>query len=139
MHILTGNAHSLCKVRVPHDVCLHVLDKARKTNSQTKYWVKLEGSVRNRTFICKGLTVTRFFSHPTLKACDSPYMQYYFKRFFVLHSSEVIFLFLIKNSRQKAIEIETEFVHFLGNPKGRTLNHFESFMLHISVITSPTN
>ena len=35
--------------------------------------------VRNRTFIYKGLT----------------YMQYYFKRFFVLHSSEVIFSFLI--------------------------------------------
>ena len=33
-------------------------------------------------------------------------MQYYFKRFFVLHSSEVIFSFLIKKLRQKAIEIE---------------------------------
>ena len=40
----------------------------------------------------------------TLKACNSPYMQYYFKRVFVL---EVIFSFLIKKSRQKAIEIET--------------------------------
>ena len=37
----------------------------------------------------------------TLKACNSPYMQYYCKRFFVLHSSEVIFSFLIKTSRQK--------------------------------------
>ena len=63
-------------------------------------------------------------SHPTLKACNSPYMQFYFKRFFVLHSSEVIFSFLIKNSRQKAIEIETTFLHPLGNPKGRTLDHF---------------
>ena len=25
---------------------------------------------------------------PTLKACNSPYIQYYFKRFFILHSSE---------------------------------------------------
>ena len=33
-------------------------------------------------------------------------MQYYFKRFFVLHSSEVIFSFLIKKSRHKSIEIE---------------------------------
>ena len=46
---------------------------------------------------------------PTLKACNSPYMHCYFKRFFVLHSSEVIFSFLIKKSRQKAIEIETVF------------------------------
>ena len=51
-------------------------------------------------------------------------MQYYFKRFFVLHSSKVIFSFLIKTSRQKAIEIEIAFFHSLGNPKGRTLDHF---------------
>ena len=61
---------------------------------------------------------------PTLKACDSPYMQYYFKRFFVLHSSEVIFSFLIKKSRQRAIEIEFAFFHSLENPKGYTLDHF---------------
>ena len=60
----------------------------------------------------------------TLKACNSLYMQYYFKRFFVLHSSKVIFSFLIKRSRQKAIETEIAFFHFLGNPKGRTLDHF---------------
>ena len=39
-------------------------------------------------------------------------MQYYFKRVFVLHSSEVIFSFLIKKSRQKAIEIEIAFFYF---------------------------
>ena len=51
-------------------------------------------------------------------------MQYYFKRFFVLHSTKVIFSFLIKKSRQKAIEIEIAFFfHSLGNPKGRTLDH----------------
>ena len=61
---------------------------------------------------------------PTLKARNSPYMQYYFKQFFVLHSSEVIFSFLIKKSRQKAIEIETAFFHSLANPKERTLDHF---------------
>ena len=32
---------------------------------------------------------------------------------FVLHSSEVIFSFLIKKSKQKAIEIETAFFHSL--------------------------
>ena len=68
--------------------------------------------------------MTCFFSHPTLKACNSPYMQHYFKRFFVLHSSEVIFSFLIKKSRQKAIEVEIASFHPLGNPKGRTLDHF---------------
>ena len=51
-------------------------------------------------------------------------MQCYFKRFFVLHSSEVIFSFLIKKPRQKAIEIEVTFFHFLGNRKGHTLDHF---------------
>ena len=52
------------------------------------------------------------------------YMQFYFKRFFVLHFSEVIFSVLIKKSEVKAIEIETAFFHSLGNPKGRTLDHF---------------
>ena len=61
---------------------------------------------------------------PTLKASYSPYMQYYFKRLFVLHSSEVIFSFLIKKSRQKAIEIETAFFPSLWNPKRLTLDHF---------------
>ena len=60
----------------------------------------------------------------TLKACNSSYMQYYFKRFFVLHSSKVRLSFLIKKSRQKAIEIETTFFHSVENPKGRTLGHF---------------
>ena len=64
------------------------------------------------------------YTLPTLKTCNWPYMQYYFKRFFVLHSSEVIFSFLIKMSIQIAIEIEIVFFHFLGNPKGRTLDYF---------------
>ena len=51
-------------------------------------------------------------------------MPYYFKRVFVLHSSEAIFSFLIKKSRQKGIEIEIAFFHSLGNPKGHTLDHF---------------
>ena len=52
------------------------------------------------------------------------FLIYNFKRSFVLRSSEVIFSFLIKKSRQKAIEIEIAFFHSLGNPKGRTLDHF---------------
>ena len=51
-------------------------------------------------------------------------MQDYFKRFFVLRSSEMIFSFLIKTSRLKAIEIETAFFHSFGNPKGLTLDYF---------------
>ena len=74
---------------------------------------------------------------PTLKACNSPYMQYYFKRFFVLHSSEVIFSFLIKKSRQKAIEIKIAFFIPLGIPG--VAHWIISIMLHISVITSVTN
>ena len=86
---------------------------------------KLQSSVANKS--CHGQTliyVLFLTTLPTLKAGHSPYMQYYFKRFCVLHSSEVIFLCLIKKSRQKAIEMETAFCHPLGNPKGRTLDHF---------------
>ena len=60
----------------------------------------------------------------TLKVCNSPYMQFYFKQFFVLHCSEVIFSFLIKKSRRTAIEVEIAIFHFLGNPKGYTLDYF---------------
>ena len=65
-----------------------------------------------------------------MKACNSPYMQYYFKRFFVLLSSEVIFSFLITKLRQKAIEIEIAFFHSLGNPKGLTFDH-SFYALHV--------
>ena len=51
-------------------------------------------------------------------------MQDYFKWSFVLHYEEVIFLFLIKMSMLKAIEIEIAFFLSLGNPKGRTLDYF---------------
>ena len=74
---------------------------------------------------------------PALKACNSPYMQDYFKRFFVLRFSEVIFSFLIKMPMLKAIEIETAFFISLWIP--RVTRWIIFFMLHISVITSPTN
>ena len=60
---------------------------------------------------------------PTLKACSSPCKQDYFKQFFVLHSLEVIFSFLIKMSMLKAIETEIAFFHSLGNPKGGMLKY----------------
>ena len=73
---------------------------------------------------------------PTLKTCNSPYMQYYFNGFFVLHSSEVIFSFLTKRSRQKAIEVEIAFFFFIPLGIPRVAHRIISFMLHISVITS---
>ena len=60
-----------------------------------------------------------------------------FQTAFVLHSLEVIFLFLMKKSRQKAIEIETAFFFILlGIP--RDAHWIISFILHISVITPTT-
>ena len=53
-------------------------------------------------------------------------MQHYFKRFFVLHSSEAIFSFLIKKSRQKAIDIEIAFFSFPWESQG---SHIGSFLL----------
>ena len=77
------------------------------------------------------------FSQPTLKACNSPYMQYYCKQFFVLHSSEVIFLISDQNVKAKSNKNRNCMFYSLGNPKGHTLDNF--FMLHILVITSPIN
>ena len=51
-------------------------------------------------------------------------MQDCFKWFFVLCSSEVIFLFLIKMLMLKVIEIEIAFFHSLENAKGQTLDYF---------------
>ena len=77
---------------------------------------------------CSACPQTKLFANDlqviTLTDHNSPYMQYYFKRFFVLHSLEAMFSFLTKRSRQKAIEIEIAFSHPLWNPKGRTLDHF---------------
>ena len=82
--------------------------------------------VRNRTFIYKGLTVTIFFSHSTLKSCNSPCMQYYFKRFMFCIPRKLYFHFWSKS------QVETE-ISFFSFP------WIISFVLHISVITSPTN
>ena len=51
-------------------------------------------------------------------------MQDYFKQFFVMLFSEMIFSFLIKMSMLKAIEIETACFNSLGNPKGHTFDYF---------------
>ena len=73
------------------------------------------------------------FDYPSnLKVCNSSYIQEYFKRLFVLRSSGVIFLFLIKMSMLKAIEIEITFFIPLGIP--RVARWIISFMLHMSVI-----
>ena len=41
-----------------------------------------------------------------------------------MRCSRIVFSFLIKKSRLKAIEIEIAFLHSFFNPKGRTLDHF---------------
>ena len=70
------------------------------------------------------ITYLHTFAEYKAKACNPPHMQYYFKWFFVLHSSEVIFSFPIKESRRKAVVIESAFFHSVGNPRGRTLDNF---------------
>ena len=73
---------------------------------------------------------------PTSKACNSRYMQDYFKRVFcfVFFGS---YIFISDTMLMlEAIEIETDFFHSLGIPKARTLDYF--FMLYTFVITSPT-
>ena len=53
-------------------------------------------------------------------------MQYYVKQFFVLYSSEVIFSFLVRQSRQKAIERENCIFSFPCESQG---SHIGSFLL----------
>ena len=73
----------------------------------------------------KGLTVTWFFSHPTLKACNSPYMQYYFKRFFLCILQKLYFHLWWK-VKAKSNRNRNCIFHPLGNPKG---SHIRSFLL----------
>ena len=93
--------------------------------------IRIQNNIHLSEFDCDMI-----FSHPNLKTCNWPYMQYYFKQFFVLHSPEAIFLFLIKRSRQKAIKMETALFHFLGNPKGRTLDHLKTVQVHLIIWTT---
>ena len=99
----------------PFEIILHV---GRVTSLQS--WVA-KNHITVKPLKIKNVLILTIL--PTLKACNSPCMQY-FKWLFVLHSLEVIFSFLIKKARLKAIEIEAAFFHLLGNPKGRTLDHF---------------
>ena len=81
-----------------------ILNVGRVTSLQS--WVAKK-SCHSQTLINEYF----IFDHPTCNII--------LNGFFVLHSSEVILSFLIKKSRQKAIEIEIAFFHPLGNPKGR--------------------
>ena len=60
-------------------------------------------------------------------------MQDYVKWYFVLSSLEMIFSFLIKKLRLKAIERETAFLHSLGDPMGRKLYYF-LYASHIHIL-----
>ena len=75
----------------PFEITLHVGRAEGVLQAFKAGWLKNHVTV-------KPLQVNVLFLNtlPTLKTCDLPYMQYYFKRFFVLHSSEVIFSLLIK-------------------------------------------
>ena len=113
-----------CKTK-PFEIILH-LGVKRVTSFQVG-WLKNPVTVKTLQMNILFLTTL-----PTLKACNSPYMQYYFKRLFVLHSSEVIFSFLIKKSRQKAIEIEIAFFSFPCEYQG---SHNGSFLFDSHIDT----
>ena len=72
-------------------------------------------------------------TNPCLRAYSSLCMKDIFKQLFVLCFLEVIFLFLIKVSTLRTIEIETVFFRSLGNDKGCMRDYF--FVLKLSVIT----
>ena len=101
----------------------------QSVNRNLVFWVlakkpPIAAEIWNRTFIYKGLTVTWFFSHPTLKACNSPYMQCYFKRFFCFaFLGSYIFISDEKVKAKSNRNINCIF-HSLGNIKGRTVDHF---------------
>ena len=80
--------------------------------------------VKNRTFINKSLTVTWFVSNPTLKACNSPNMQYYLNGFLFCIPLKLYFHFWSKRQGKKAIERETAFFSSPWESKGGTLDHF---------------
>ena len=92
---------------------------------------------------CHGQTLINecsIFDYPSsFEGLNSPYMQYYFKRFFFGFAFLRSNIFILgQNARQKAIEIE---IAFFSPPFGipRVAHWIISFMLHISAITSPTN
>ena len=88
---------------------------------------------QERAIIALGLRLFR----GTPQVAQSSLNRLYFERFFVLHSLEVIFSFLIK-VKAKAREIEIAFFFIpLGIP--RVAHWIISFMLHISIIISPIN
>ena len=76
----------------PFEIILHT---ERVTSLQS--WVAIK-SCHGQTLINECSIFTTF---STLKTCNLPYMQYYFKRFCVLLSSEIIFSFLIKSQGKK--------------------------------------
>ena len=124
LEIITGKPRAFPRpFRHGGDLSPHMGRQVQGTECQ---WGTREGGHRHygwlKNHVTVKVSVLFLTTLPTLKACNSPHMQYYFKRGF-LHCSEVIFSFLIKKSRQKAVEIEIAFFHPLRNPMGRTLDH----------------
>ena len=73
------------------------------------------------------------FSHPTLKACNSPYMQYYFKSFCFAFLS---YIFISDRKVEAKTNRNRNWIFFIPLGIPRVAHWIISFMLHIS---SPTN
>ena len=104
-----------CKTKKPFEIILHV---GRVTSLQS--WVAKK-SCHGQTLQKNVLLLTTL---PILKACNSPYMQYYFKRFFCFAFLRSYIFISDRKVKAKSKKKETTFFHPLGNPKGRTLDHF---------------
>ena len=90
-------------------------------SSKLDEWSKIDKSLIR---VWSWQNLKEWVTHPTLRVCNSLYMQVYFNRFFVLFSSEVVFSFQIKISTPRTTEMETEFFHSLKDPKGRIMDYF---------------
>ena len=111
-----------CETKKPFEIMLHV----GRVTSLLSWVAKNHVTVRPLQINVLFLTTL-----PTLKACNSPYMQYYFKRLFVLRS----YIF-ISDQKVKAKSSGNRNCIF-SSPWESQGSHIE--LLYISAITSPTN
>ena len=75
---------------------------------------------------------------PTLKACNSPQMQYYFKTVFCFAFLRS-YIFISDQKVKAKSNRNRNCIFFISLGIPRVTHWIISFMLHISVITSPTN
>ena len=108
----------------PFEIILHV---GRVTSLQS--WVAKKS--------CHDLNVLFLTTLPTLKAFNSPYMQYYFKRFFYFEFLGSYIFISDKKVKAKSNRNRNCIFSFPWESRGMHIGSF--FMFHISVMTSPTN